>query len=145
MSKYFVIFFIALAAAVIFFFYPKKISNSNNEIIINDLKIKIEVAGDPYSRYRGLSGREELCANCGMLFVFPWQAKQTFVMRRMKFPLDIIWIKGDTIVKIDKNLPPEGAIPKNFYSSGEPVDYVLEVNGGFTDRNNIKTGDQAKF
>ena len=140
-----IVLFIILLVSLSFFFFPKKISNSNNEIIINDLKIKIEIAGDPYSRYRGLSGREELCANCGMLFVFPWQAKQTFVMRRMKFPLDIIWIKGDTIIKIDKNLPPEGAIPKNFYSSSESVDYVLEVNGGFTDRSNIKTGDVVKF
>jgi uncharacterized membrane protein (UPF0127 family) len=34
-------------------------------------------------------------------------------MRNMLFPLDIIWINDDEIIKIDKNLPPEGDKPEN--------------------------------
>jgi hypothetical protein len=140
-----IILFTVLLIALFFFFYPRKTASGINEVVINDKTIKAEIANNPYSRYRGLSGREELCADCGMLFVFPQKANETFVMRNMKFALDIIWISDNEIIKIDKNLVPEGAIPKNFYSSGESVDYVLEVNGGFADGNNIKAGDLVKF
>lgn len=111
-------------------------------ISINDQIIKVEVANTPESRYEGLSGRENLCADCGMLFVFPDKSVRTFVMRNMNFPLDIIWIDGDEIKKISKNLPLEGAQPAVKYSSDAPIDYVLEVNGGFCENYEIKVGDK---
>ncbi len=120
----------------------------NKTIKINDHEITVETADTPEEQYRGLSNQESLCENCGMLFIFNDKSERTFVMREMNFPLDIIFIDGDPlageagkIVKIYKNLPPEGAEPKNVYKSGEPVDYVLEVNGGFSDKNGIGVGD----
>lgn len=66
-------------------------------------------------------------------------------MRLMHFPLDIIWITDGKIVKIDKNLPPEGTEPKEHYSSGQPVNYVLELNAGFTLDNMIQIGDKVQI
>jgi uncharacterized membrane protein (UPF0127 family) len=140
----FLLIIIFLIIAIIIFL-PRKAVLKTNEVEINDVKIRVEIADNSFSRYRGLSDREELCSDCGMLFVFPEKNKQTFVMRKMKFPLDIIWVADNKIIKIDKNLPPEGSMPKNFYSSGAPINYVLEVNAGFTDENNIKAGDMVKF
>ncbi|MDD4332865.1 MAG: DUF192 domain-containing protein [Patescibacteria group bacterium] len=145
MTKYFIILLVIVIVVAIILFFPRKTASKINEVEINDAKIKVEIVDNPYSRYRGLSDREDLCADCGMFFVFPWKATQSFAMRRMKFPLDIIWISDDKIIKIDKNLPPEGIMPKNIYSSGNTVNYVLEVNGGFADKNNIKVGDSIKF
>lgn len=112
-------------------------------IEINDRIIKVEIADTAELRYRGLSERKSLCEDCGMLFIFPDKAARTFVMRNMNFPLDIIWIDGDEIKKISKNLPPEGENPAIIYSSEFPVNYVLEVNGGYTDKNAIFTGDKV--
>lgn len=120
--------------------------SQENYLEVNNKKINIiDIADDGSSSYLGLSFRESLCANCGMLFYFKEKPETTFVMRNMLFPLDIIWIDNDEIVKIDKNLPPEGETPKNFYQSGRPVNFVLEVNGGFTEANNIKVGDKINF
>jgi len=80
-----------------------------------------------------------------MLFVFKDKRERTFVMRNMNFPLDIIWIKDDKIIKIDKNLPPEGAKPKKLYNSDKPVNYVLEVNAGFTDKYGIEISNEVEY
>ena len=117
----------------------------NKTVKINGHEITVEIADTPESQFQGLSGRKILCADCGMLFVFSDKKERTFVMRNMNFPLDIIFIDGVQIVKIDKNLPPEGAVPKNFYSSGVQVDFVLEVNGGLAGKNDIKVGDKVYY
>jgi hypothetical protein len=103
------------------------------------------LADTPEKRYQGLSGRESLCPDCGMLFTFPSRSAQTFVMRKMNFPLDIIWISGEKVTKIDENLLPEGSEPKKHYESPGPVDYVLEVNAGFSKASNLKINDIVKI
>ncbi len=120
-------------------------SKNKNIVEINGKEIKVEVANTPELRYNGLSNRESLRADYGMLFIFGDKRERTFVMRNMNFPLDIIWINGNEVIGISKNLPPEGARYKNFYKSPAPVDYVLEVNAGFTGRNNIQIGNNVNF
>ncbi len=116
---------------------------SKNIIKINNIKIKIEIADTPELQYQGLSGRESLCENCGMLFKFNDKQERTFVMRDMNFPIDIIWIDDNIIVGINRDLQPEGLDYENYYESSGVVNYVLEVNGGFADRNGIRVGDKV--
>ena len=117
------------------------------EIKINDIKIIAEIANTDQSRQNGLSFREKLDENSGMLFVFNTPLKPFFWMKDMKFPLDMIWIMDNKIVDINNNVPipkpdtPLNQLPK--YSPKEKVNYVLEVNGGFADKNNIKVGDNV--
>ena len=66
-------------------------------------------------------------------------------MRNMKFPLDIIFIKDDTIVEILENLEPEGSNPKEIYSSNQPVNSVLEINAGMSKQYDFKTGQKVIF
>ena len=66
-------------------------------------------------------------------------------MKNMHFPIDIIWISHRRVVNISKNLQPEGKNPKKTYSSIYPVNYVLEVNAGFCEENNIIIGDEIKI
>jgi len=116
-----------------------------NIVAINGKEIKVEIAATPAEHYKGLSGRENLCENCGMLFKFADKRKRTFVMRKMNFPLDIIWIDGGKVAGVSENLPPEGERYRNFYESPSPVDYVLEVNAGFARENGVKIGDTVDF
>lgn len=115
------------------------------EVIIKDVKINVLVADTPALRKQGLGGRESLGSNEGMLFVFPKADKTVFWMKGLKFPLDIIWIRGKKVVDIIKNVPPplegqtDDQLPR--YMPKENVDMVLEVNGGFADANNIQIGD----
>lgn len=108
---------------------------------IGNQAINIELAENERQWYRGLSGRENLCTDCGMYFIFPDQDRLEFVMRDMKFPLDIIFIADNKILNIAENLAPEGSDVKNIYSSSGRADRVLEVNSGYCNRYGIKAGD----
>lgn len=114
-------------------------------IEISGKKIRVLLADNDRDRIQGLSDRPALDQESGMLFIFDKKAYKTFWMKRMQFPLDIIWIKDNKIIKIDKNLAPEGDEPSKKYHSGDEVNYVLEVNGGFSDKNNIKVGDPVGY
>lgn len=129
-------------------------SNINNKIkkgkvVFGNTSIDIEVSDTIATRQLGLSYRESLDQNSGMLFVFDSYNIEYFWMKDMKFPLDIIWIKDDTIVDISKNVPtPKVEVPLNqlpTYSPKEKVNYVLEVNAGFADKNKIKIGDRVQI
>lgn len=115
------------------------------EVKIKNILIKAEVAQSEDERKKGLSGRDNLAPDSGMLFVLGTKTQPTFWMKGMKIPLDIIWIDDNKIVKIDKNIPsPQIDTPDDkleLYQSKQPVDYVLEVNAGFCDQNKIQIGD----
>lgn len=141
--------YILTVAAIAILFYTVKTNQISDldytKVIINDKIVNVEIADTAEKHYQGLSNRKNLCDNCGMLFIFPDKKERTFVMRNMNFPLDIIWISNDKIVKIDKNLLPEGSNPKMLYSSGQPVNYVLEMNSGYAGKHGFKTGDMVKY
>ncbi len=115
------------------------------QLIINGRTIHVEIADRPDRQAQDLSDRPFLPQDYGMLFIFPDKQVRTFWMLRMHFPLDIVWLDDNRVIKIDKNLPPEGAMPQKHYSSDRPVNYVLEVNAGLADKNKIKRGDKVIF
>ncbi len=112
------------------------------EVYLGEHLVSVEIAQTPYQLYQGLSRHPEICADCGMLFIFPDLDQRTFVMREMLFPLDIVFSARGQVVKIYENLRPEGDDPQNLYSSEVPADSVLEVNAGQLKNWGIKVGDQ---
>jgi len=134
-----------LAVSILISLLSAKQEKPASLVEINNAEIKVDLAKTSLEQYKGLSGRESLCPNCGMLFIFKNKDEKTFVMRDMMFPLDIIWINDRKIVKIDRNLQPENSSNLTNYQSEEPVNYVMEVNAGFCEKNNIKIGDEVKY
>lgn len=116
--------------------------SSLKTIEVGDTKVKVEIANTPQLKAQGLSNRQSLSQNQGMLFVFNNYSKPGFWMKDMQFPIDIIWIKDNTIVDITKNIPPPkvGESLKSYYPQ-DNTNYVLEVNAGWCDDNKIKIGD----
>lgn len=117
----------------------------NSSFFKQDKKINVELADTIEKQWLGLSNRESLDKENGMLFIFPNKQERTFVMRNMRFPLDIIWIEEAKVLSCSENLPPEGSEYKEKYSSKLPVNYVLEVNAGFCEENGVKVGDRVDF
>jgi len=117
------------------------------EVVINGMAFDVEVADTAVTQARGLSGRSGLEENKGMLFLFNSFSRRSFWMRGMKFSLDIIWINEKRIVDIDKNVPPpaNGVIDFKMYSPSQPVDKVLEINAGLSEKYNIKIGDNIEI
>jgi hypothetical protein len=127
-------------------FFNTAQGNFIKQITVGNKPISVEIADTDSKRQKGLGQRDSLGQDQGMLFVFDQKdVAPSFWMKDMRFPLDIIWIDDNLIVKIDKNIPnPSSGTQDNqltFYSPNQLIDYVLEVNSGFADKNTIKIGD----
>ncbi len=116
--------------------------NSRPYVRIGHLEIPIEVAASMISQAKGLSGRSSLDPQSGMLFIFNKPAIRSFWMRYMNFPIDIIWINDNKVIDISANVPNDfSLINPRTYKPSQPAQYVLEVNAGFVEKENIKVGD----
>ncbi len=111
---------------------------------IEGTSVRVDIADTPEARGRGLSGRESLAQDAGMLFVFPQDGYHGFWMKDMNFPIDIIWLSGEGRV-VDMA---ESVAPESYPASFQPrvaARYVLEVNAGFAKAHNIAIGDTASL
>ena len=108
----------------------------------NLIKVNVEIADDNNKRMYGLMSRENLDENSGMLFVFDDENNQTFWMKNTLIFLDIIFISKDMKIVDIKYATPCREDPCRLYKSSKPAKYVLEVNGNFTIKHNIKMDDK---
>jgi uncharacterized protein len=123
---------------------PPEFLSAAKEVQINGKKLSVEIAATPEKRALGLSGRESLCPDCAMLFIFEKPGAYSFWMKDMQFNLDIIWISGNEIVGISKNVSYERGTSE-VVSPPAPVDKVLEINAGTSASLNLKAGDKVEF
>jgi uncharacterized membrane protein (UPF0127 family) len=117
-------------------------------VVIDGVTFRVDIADTIPKQAQGLSDREPLAADEGMLFIFPFARVTGFWMYHMKFALDMIWIKGDTILGISENVPapapgaPSSTLP--IYYPPSAVDKVLEVNAGTAAKWGFKAGDRVQ-
>jgi uncharacterized membrane protein (UPF0127 family) len=111
-------------------------------VTVGRVAVLAEVVQSPEKVFLGLSHRRELPEGRGMLFIMPGVEQQIFCMRGMRFPLDFLWIAYGRVVGLEKNIPTQ--FPGDLVSP-RPVNYVLEVPGGFCNRHGIKVGDPVKW
>lgn len=118
---------------------------TEESLSVDGVTFTVEIASSPLEEARGLSFRPSLGVNDGMLFTFGSGGVQTFWMKDMNFPLDMIWISGNTVVGFAQDAPPPAPgiqlwqLP--IFSSPDNTDKVLEVNAGTVAKYNIKVGD----
>ena len=118
--------------------------NKIQYVKIAGVTLKVELALTSGTQEKGLSGKNNLEENEGMLFIFNHTDKYPFWMKDMNFPIDIIWIGEDLrVVYIKKNALPE-SYPETFTPS-QNARYVLEVFSSFSEKNNLKEGDKVEF
>lgn len=114
------------------------------QLRIGEREYAIEIAESAAAQVRGLSGREGLPANSGMLFMFQKPEPRLFWMYQMKFPIDIIWIREGVVVGVAENAPaPQGVSLPASFRSPEPADMVLEVAAGTAQRDGIRVGAEV--
>lgn len=126
----------------------KKITPYNKEVKVGSTRVLAELADTPEKRNLGLSGRNSLGANEGMLFVFDKKdTRPSFWMEGMLISIDIIWIDDGKVSQLDLNVPPpEPDTPSNelpLYKPSVGIDYVLEVNAGFVKDKGIAVSDNV--
>ena len=114
---------ITLILIIIFNFLMK-----DKYVIINGERIEVEVAKTFRERERGLMYQEDLCKDCGMLFVFEEEDFHDFWMKNTLLPLDMIFINSKLEVIDVLHTQPCEADPCELYSSEKKALYVLETN-----------------
>lgn len=114
--------------------------------VIGNLRLQLEFSETQAERYQGLSGRQGLAPDEGMLFIFKQPGHYGFVMRNMNFPLDILWLDSNQkVVHIVQNAQPEAAQTLQTYRPDLPAQYVLEINAGLVAEYGISVDDQLQL
>jgi len=103
------------------------------EVRVRNQIIIAETVADEASRARGLAGHAPLGINEGMLFRFDEPGIYPFWMKGMTFPIDIVWISGNSVAGFEEWVPVEAGVPDDklkLYVPPAPVDKVLELAAG---------------
>lgn len=106
--------------------------------------LDVEIATTPEQRSAGLSGLSEIADDVGMLFPFAPSDDPQLWMAHTLVPLDAVWIKNQTVVKIQNMTPcTEVDVEKcRIWTPGVDVDAVLEVPSS---RHPIALGDRVTW
>ncbi|MFC4406346.1 DUF192 domain-containing protein [Haloarchaeobius iranensis] len=107
--------------------------------------IEVEVADTRQERFTGLSDHETLADGEGMWFVYDGESQHTYVMRRMEFPLDIIFVGADgRINSIHHRRAPRPNEDGNEITATGTGQYVLEVPRGYANETGMEVGDYVE-
>ena len=148
MKKIFPILSVAVVVFLVLAIIQFRKSNSSSKVVIDDHQINVWVARSNQELSRGLGGVAQMDENQGMIFIFAQHdTRPSFWMKDMLIPLDMIWINDNKVTQIHKDVPPPQSPTDNLplYTPDQPIDYVLEVNAGFSDRNGIEVGDSVEM
>ena len=117
-------------------------SPNTAQVEFGGVTLSVEVAKSTADQQKGLSDRDSMANDHGMLFVFDSEANWGFWMKGMRFSLDIIWFDSQRhAVYIEQGLPPCTPQDCPIYTPPVKAMYVLEVNAGFVQNHNIVLGD----
>lgn len=101
-------------------------------------RFKVQLATDWPQQETGLMYRKQMPPNEGMLFDFHQPQMMSFWMKNTLIPLDIVFIRADgTVANIAANAKP---LSLKSIKSAEPVQAVLEINGGRASALHIREG-----
>ena len=125
-------------------------SDEGPRVTVGEATFAAEIANTAELRTKGLSERDGLDSQTGMLFIFDNGRASAFWMKGMRFPLDFVWIGHDcTVVAVTENVPnvapetPVSALP--LYKSFVEAEYNLEINAGEVEKLGIGIGDPVTF
>lgn len=135
--NWWLILIIVIALALTF---PYVFKSKQPQVSIDGKTFNVEIAQTDAEHTKGLSGRDFLAPDAGMLFIFPSSDIHTFWMKDTLIPLDIIYINDNNIVEITTLQPQNGDnIPK--YTPQNKANYVLELNAN----SGFKVDDEVKI
>ncbi len=144
MRKILLAFFSLIVVVIVFVLYQKL---SSPVASIRTHEFQLLIARSETDKQIGLSKHNSLPEDKAMVFIFEKPDYYRFWMKDMKFPIDIIFIKDNKIVKIYENAPilKKSVTELPIYSPPEQIDKALEINAGLSKKLNFKIGDIVEF
>lgn len=138
---------IALAAAILAYavFVPAgSPADEKPTLRVGGETVRVTVMDTPKERAQGLSGREGLEKDEGMLFVFPEDGTHGFWMKDMLFSIDILWLsESGEVVDLYTHVSPS-TYPRVFEPK-RTARYVLELPAGFAEAHGVEEGSKITF
>jgi len=130
----------SLAVLILLVFCARKTKESKGYkvIYLKDKPLYVELATTPEEWERGLMGRDFLPDSCGMLFIFPYSDVRSFWMKNTTVPLSLAYIDSTFVIREIYDLRPLDETP---VFSKARIQYAIEVNRGWFEKNGIKVGD----
>ena len=116
-------------------------NNQTTTLIVNQHRLKVEIAATYSTRRCGLSFRGSLPFDHGMLFVFGRDRIQKFWMKDTFIPLTIAYLSVDGLILEIHEMDPEE--PNRMYISRVPARYALETNQGWFKAHNVDVDDKV--
>jgi len=120
---------------------PEQNGNTINLEVGNQI-VQVEIADTQQKLVLGLSYRNTLAQDHGMLFIFPYESRKAFWMRGCNFDIDLAYIESDgtiseiiTMEKEPLDTPLDSL--KKYPSQSTTIKYALEMIGGWFEENNI--------
>lgn len=122
--------------------YSPQMPSERPRVCVGEKCVFVELATTQEQRELGLMNRSHLGEDIGMLFIFDELNIYPFWMKNTLIPLDAIWFGEKGVVDIQTMVPcPSDPCP--IYTPSGPALYVLEVNAGWAEKNNIQIGDSV--
>lgn len=124
-----------------------KFNKLNNKKIVkicsdNEYYFNCDIVKNINDKIAGLQKYNSIPYNFGLYFKYKSPEDVTFHMATVNYPIDIIFVDSDfSIKKISKNIQP-GSM-EYFYCSS--CIGVFEINGGLSDKYNIKIGSKIEL
>jgi uncharacterized membrane protein (UPF0127 family) len=123
------------------------------QIEIAGERFKLEVSADDQSREKGLSGRNEIAADGGMVFIFPDTAMRSFWMPECVIDIDIVFLDENGLIvsayemkaerpqrRFESRAEYEARLKR--YSSRKPAQFAIELKAGSIKRLKLKPGQK---
>lgn len=107
-------------------------------LAVDGQPLTVEIADSVEERACGLSHRDQLPADHGMLFVFDVPVRSPFWMKDTRLPLSIAFVDGDgRILDLQDMIPDDG---RRLYVPDLPYRYALETRQGWFREHGISPG-----
>jgi hypothetical protein len=148
MNRWILALFLAIIVFVSWQLWRVREAALGSQLQIGQAVVAIEIRDTPAGRSIGLSGRESLEENEGVLFIFEEPDQYQFWMLDMNFDLDFVWINEGLVVDISEHIPAPDKLtnePPMTVRPSQPATWILEVNSGWVEANGIRVGDQAQL
>lgn len=108
------------------------------DIAIEDKLIRLQLAIEAEELSHGLMYRKNMSENQGMIFLYTKPQRMSFWMRNTSLPLDVGFISSDGVLQEFYPLYPYDET--TVISQSDELQYALELNQGWFQKNNVNRG-----
>lgn len=116
-------------------------TQTKTKAVLGNKTFNVFVAKSDSEKQIGLSSKNKISENQGMLFLFDKPDYYSFWMKDMKFPIDIIYIQNNKVTTVISDVnPPKNSTSLLIYKPKKKSDMVIEINAGLANKYNIREG-----